>query len=373
MKNKHFFGAIYAFLLLFMLGACDDRELIEVDNSATPIVMNISAESIFLDKHFPDNPALNVTWAPATYSQPVEINYSVQASSTQDFAKFLELGNVSGSAKTATFTASQLNKVATSLGLAKDIAAPLYIRVQSYLGSGVLSSASNITKVMVTPYELDYPTFYLVGAASYVGWNSPNAQLLYKKSNMSYIYTYMQPENFRFLGQQNWSPLNYSINADGTDTGNRYFNQVSSNVAFADHENMAFSGTAGIYKIAIDATNGTQSLTITPSAITSFDVPALYLSGSMNGNDASKGIAMTKTGVGQFSITTTLADDASFKFYGQQSAGSLEWGNILANNDGNSGFLGPKGDNSNIVYKGGNSNYLITVNLKAGTYTIVKQ
>jgi hypothetical protein len=44
----------------------------------------------------------------------------------------------------------------------------------------------------------------------------------------------------------------------------------------------------------------------------------------------------------------------------------------MKDNTGNSGFLGPKGDNGNIKFAGDGSNYKITVNLKAGTYTIAK-
>ena len=75
---------------------------------------------------------------------------------------------------------------------------------------------SNVTSVKITPYKLSYPDFYLVGEASYVGWNAGSAQLFYKSDNFSTIYTYLEKDkNFRFLGQQDWNPTNYSINADG--------------------------------------------------------------------------------------------------------------------------------------------------------------
>jgi hypothetical protein len=67
------------------------------------------------------------------------------------------------------------------------------------------------------PYQVDYPDFFLVGAASAVSWNATGSQKLYKHDNISEIYTYLQPENFRFLGQQDWNPLNYSIDDSRTD------------------------------------------------------------------------------------------------------------------------------------------------------------
>jgi hypothetical protein len=90
----------------------------------------------------------------------------------------------------------------------------------------------------------------------------------------------------------------------------------------------------------------------------------------LNGWNAANAIPMTRKSEGVFELTTTLGANTEMKFLGQQAFASLEWGNILKNNNGNSGFLGPKEDNSNIVFNGNGGSYKITVNLKAGTYTI---
>ena len=49
----------------------------------------------------------------------------------------------------------------------------------------------------------------------------------------------------------------------------------------------------------------------------------------------------------------------------------LEWGNISGSGD--SRFLGPKGDSGDIKFDGGGNTYKITVDIKAGVYTIVQQ
>ena len=369
MKHNHIIKAIFAFLIFLGLSSCDDRELIQVENNAAPIVMDLSAEHIFLDSNYPDNPALNVSWSQAGYTVPVEVNYKIEASKTEDFAAPFTMGTVAQSVRTATFTVSQLNTAAQTIGLVTDVEGKMYIRVTSSLGNGHVSAISNITSVMVTPYALEYPTFYLVGAASYVGWDSGKAQMLYKKDNKSYIYTYMKPESFRFLGQQAWGPINYSIDAPGTDAANRYFKQTSPNIIFGDHENMKFTDPEGIYLLEIDADGAVQSLTATPSTL-GYTNSDLFLVGSINGWDAANAIAMTKVEEGVFEVTATLATGDEMKFIGQQAWGNLEWGHILKDNNGNSGFLGPKGDNSNIAYDGAPGTYKITVNLKAGIYTI---
>ncbi|SIS77575.1 protein of unknown function [Kaistella chaponensis] len=369
MKNKYIINAFAALLLMIGLTSCDNRELVQVDNSAAPIAMDLSAEHIFLDKNYPDNPALNVSWTQAAYTVPVEVNYKIEASKDKDFKTPYVLGTVAQSLRTATYTVSQLNTAAQTIGLTKNIEGKMFLRVISALGANQIKAVSNVTTVNVTPYALEYPNFFLVGAASYVGWNSGVAQALYKMDNFSYIYTYLSQESFRFLGQQAWSPINYSIDNPGTDAASRYFKQTSANIVFSDRENMKFTGAAGIYKIEINADGAVQSLNATASPL-GFEYPNLYVVGSLNGWNAANAIPMTRKSEGVFELTTTLGANTEMKFLGQQAFASLEWGNILKNNNGNSGFLGPKEDNSNIVFNGNGGSYKITVNLKAGTYTI---
>ena len=362
-------------LVLFGLMSCSDREVVTVDTSDAPILANLSTDRLFLDKNFPNNPALTVSWTKATYTVPVEVKYNIEASLTEDFKDFYALGTTAESTNRIAFTVEQMNKAARSLGIEPKIEGKIYIRVISSLGTNNGSpQTSNTTSLLVTPYELTFPDFYLVGEASYVGWDASKAQLLYKKSNMSYIYTYLESgKSFRFLGQKDWSPVNYSINADGIKADYKYFKQVPSTIAADGEENMKFSGATGIYKVAIDATNGVQSLAITASAVKGFDFPEIYLVGNIAGNgwNEANAVAMTKVQAGVFEFTTTLAADSEFKILGQKSWGELDWGNIIE--DGNTGFLGPKGDNGNIKFVGDGSTYKITVNLKAGIYTFVKQ
>lgn len=231
---------------------------------------------------------------------------------------------------------------------------------------------SNVTSLMITPYVLEYPNFYLVGGATYVGWTAENAQILHKKDNLSYIYTYLENNQpFRFLGQQSWNPINYSVDKEGTRANYRYFKQLSGNLLQEGDENMKFTGDTGIYKIVIDATKNIQSLNITASPVLGYDFPEVYLVGTINGWDAANAIAMTKVSSGKFEYTMKLDNGATFKVLGQKDWKELEWGNVSGS--GNSGFLGPKGDNGDIKFDGGGNTYKITVDIKAGVYTIVQQ
>lgn len=373
MKKITLSKILIAISLILMNLACDNRDLITVENIEAPKILDLSSETLVLDSNFPKNPALVVTWEAAKYTAPTEVYYRLETSAMQTFENSVELSVLDKSITNVTFTTEQINAAAATIGLPVGVSSTMYLRVVAYLGNKAVSAVSNTTSLKVTPYVLSYPDFYIVGAASYVGWNAGSAQLLYKKDNLSYIYSYLESgQPFRFLGQQDWNPTNYSIDQDGTNTPYRYFKQVPSTIAQDGVENMKFSGATGIYKILIDATVGVQSLAITASPIPTFDIPQLYIVGNIAGNNWSEtnAIAMTKISAGVFEFTTTLPNDSAFKILGQQSWGALDWGNISA--DGDSGFLGPKGDNGNINFVGDGSSYTITVNVKAGTYKIVK-
>ena len=368
---------VFAIIAVMGLIACEDRNDTIIDTTKSPIVVDLSTSKLILDSNFPKNPALTIFWDATQYTVPTEIQYRIEVSSDDKFTKPFTLNTLKESIRSSTFTAEQMNTAAVSIGLVPYVEGKMYIRVISYLGSNnSMVATSNITSLKITPYKLSYPDFYLVGEASYVGWNAGASQILYKSDNFSTIYTYLENgKNFRFLGQQGWDGTNYSINSDGIRDNYKYFKQASSNIAKADgdDENMKFSGTTGIYKVTIDATSEIKSITAVASPISEYDFAEVYLVGNIAGNgwDATNAISMTKVSNGVYEFVSTLASNTEFKIIGQKSFGSLDWGNISG--DGNSGFIGPKGDNGNIKFVGDGSSYKITVNLKAGVYTIKKQ
>lgn len=243
--------------------SCQDRDTLSVENQSAAILMDLSKETVFLDQYFPDNPALNITWDAAKYTQPTELKYKIEASKTADFTQPVLVKIVEESQRTATFTVSEMNTISEKIGLLPNVQGTMYFRVSSFVGVGgeYLVAQSNVTPVKITPYELVFPDFYLVGAASPVGWDASKAMLLTKNKEIATIVTTLNGgEPFRFLGQQDWNPLNYSIDQDGTRTNYRYFKQVPSTIVQDGEENMKFTGATGTYKITINAK--AQTLTI---------------------------------------------------------------------------------------------------------------
>ncbi|MCG2792650.1 MAG: SusE domain-containing protein [Weeksellaceae bacterium] len=337
---------------------------------AGPIVTAPTAgSSLVLNSADQSAIATTMTWNDYS-SYGVDVKYLVEIAKTGT-TSFVSVGEVTN-VKSLAITNKDLNTAVVNTGATINQENDMDVRVTASTtstgGSIVLKSA--IVTFKVTPYQVDYPNFYLVGGASAVAWNAGNAIKLYKNDNLSEIYTYLQPDSFRFLGQQDWNPLNYSIDDPRTNAANRYFKTVSSNVEYGDPENLKFTGAAGIYKVVINADFGIKSLTVTPTT-SSWDIPNLYLAGSIQGWNAGSALPFQPKGNGVFeSDPLEMPDGAEFKFLGQQDWSGKEWGNI--HTAGNTGFLGPNGDNNNIKFDGGGNYYTITVDLKKGTYKLVQ-
>ncbi|WP_125203162.1 SusE domain-containing protein [Chryseobacterium sp. SC28] len=335
-----------------------------------PIVTAPTAGStLVLDAADQSAIAMTFTWDDYS-SYGVDVKYLVEIAKTGT-TSFVSVGEVTN-AKSLAVTNKDLNTAVVNTGATINQANDMDVRVTATTSSvgGSIVLPSDIVTFKVTPYQVDYPDFYLVGGASAAGWNAGNAIKLFKNDNLSEIYTYLQPDNFRFLGQQDWNPLNYSIDDPRTNASNRYFKTVSSNVEYGDPENMKFTGTAGVYKVVINADFGVKSLTVTPTTAP-WDIPNLYLAGSIQGWNAGAALAFQPKGNGVFeSDPLEMPDGAEFKFLGQQDWSGYEWGNL--HTAGNSGFLGPNGDNNNIKFDGGGNYFTITVDLKKGTYKLVQ-
>lgn len=331
-----------------------------------PVITNPKGGNTFvLDQTNASGVVTTVTWDDyATY--PVDVTYTVEIRKVGSTA-WTPAGSVVN-ARSIDWVTSDFNEALASAGLVPNVAQEVEVRVTSSTVSagGTLVKASEPVTITVTPYIAQYLDFYLVGGGTAVGWNAGGAQKLLQTNNISEIYMYLEQNgDFRFLGQQDWNPLNYSLNTDGIRPEYKYFNTWPETVVRSGDENMKFTGASGIYKITID--QNTRALNIEPSAIPT--VPAqVYLVGSINGWDAAAAIPMDKISDGLFEYVTQLPDNAEFKFIGQQSWGDLEWANI--HTAGNSGYLGPKGDNNNIQFSGGGNFYKITVDIKRGIFKI---
>lgn len=321
--------------------------------------------------------ATTITWNDySKYGSGVTYDVAIAAKGSTNFISLgtivIPVNNPDNVQKSLSLTNKELNTAALNVGaiINKENELDFKVTAKTSFSTPDIVLVSAIVTAKVIPYKIDYPDFFLVGGASAVDWDAANSIKFYKHDNISEIYTYLQPNDFRFLGQADWNPINYSIDAVGIKDNYKYFKTVSSNIEKAGgDENMKFTGVAGIYKVVIDADFGVKSLTATATTSV-WDIPNLYLVGSIQGWNAAGAEKFESLGNGKFTMTRQIPDNAQFKFLGQQDWSGKEWGNI--HSSGNTGFLGINGDNDNISINGGDSTYTITVDLKAGTYKLTK-
>ncbi|TDX83121.1 SusE domain-containing protein [Epilithonimonas xixisoli] len=340
--------------------------VITAPTNGSTIVLNSSDQSAI---------ATTITWSDySKYGATVKYLVEIAKKGSSDFVSLGEvtipIPNPDNITRSLAISNKDLNTAALNAGAVVNVETELDFRVtaKTEFSTPGIELISEVSTAKLTTYQVDYPDFFLVGGASAVGWNASGAQKLHKHDNISEIYTYLQPDEFRFLGQADWNPINYSMDVAGIKDNYKYFKTVSSNIVKGGgDENMKLTGTAGIYKVVIDADFGVKSLTVTPTTA-SWDIPNLYLVGSLQGWSDSTAEAFSPIGNGKFEMIREIPDGAEFKFLGQQNWTGKEWGNIHA--VGNTGFLGPNGDNNNIKFDGGGTFYTITVDLKMGTYTI---
>jgi hypothetical protein len=333
-----------------------------------PVITSPTAgQSIVLNGLTPNVAAATVKWTDYTYG--VEVNYNVEIA-PKGSTTFVSGGTVKD-AKELMWTNFTLNDAVLKFGLAVGVVSEVQVRVTAKTQSagGTISKTSDIVLFKVTPYAPAYVDFFLVGGGTAVGWNATSSQVLYKNNEVAEIYTYLNNNgDFRFLGQQDWNPINYSLNDAAIKDSYKFFNAWSANLQPSGDENIRFTGDSGMYKVAIN--QNSRAITVTPSSIPTLPTN-VYLVGSIQGWNPTTALEMTQIGDGLYEYMIAIAPNSEFKFLGQQSWGDLEWANI--HTDGNSGFLGPKGDNNNIKYNGTGGMYKITANIKLGTYKVTPQ
>lgn len=323
-----------------------------------------AGQSIVLNATAPTAVATTVKWSDYVYGTNVSYNVEIAPGGSTAFASAGTTENV----KELSWTNFQLNDAVLKLGGVVGVAKDIQIKVTATTASagGTINKTSDIVTFKVTPYQPAFVDFYLVGGGTAVGWNATSSQILYRNNDVAEIYTYLQNEGeFRFLGQQDWNPINYSLNDAAIKDNFKFFNTWSTSLQPAGDENIKFTGNSGMYKITID--QNSRGITVTPSAIPTLPTN-VYLVGSLTGWNASTAVEMNQVGDGVYELEIAVPANSEFKFIGQQAWGDLEWANI--HTDGNSGFLGPKGDNNNIKYNGTGGTYKITANIKLGTYSV---
>lgn len=370
MKNiKYLFISLLAVLFV----ACDDD--FDTPNVTEPVqgtapVLNELAEEIdlVLMKKNEGETIVELTWSETTFADPIGVRYYVQIDTVgNEFANPLEFDRIAET--TTAIKVGALNELISGrYPPAKKV--ELEARIRAFANEDLNSLYSNAVSMKVTPY-LDVPIpseFYIYGTATSES-DVTKALKAYGANDIFTKYLKLTKDGlFKFAEKQG---------SDGYDYNFGKFATKSDNIEAAgdDAGNFKFTGETGWYKVEADFVSSSLNITshVVGSATYGFDYDNLYLVGDYNATDptwdAGNAVAFTKVSEGVYTIEKALKDGAQFKFIGQQSWGDLDWGNIQEN--GNTGILGPKTANGNITFDGGDAEYDITVDLNAGTFSIV--
>ncbi|MFC5873487.1 protein of unknown function [Chryseobacterium arachidis] len=282
---KHIFKIFTVAFLAIMAVSCEKDEDQAVLNEITQAKITSSQTTLILDKNSPDDNVLNVAWSKAAF------DLSVVSTQQLQFAikgkNFVGASNIDAVDTPLEFTNKELNTIALALGATPDVATEIEIRLRTMVGQGAYYS--NAITLNVTPYFLgpvyNYTDLYLIGDATAAGWTNEvtNTKFLpLQKASVAgnYSYTgYFAQGAFKIIKTPgNWDPQ-YGMDSPGilsTSGG-------SGNITVA---------TAGYYKLTINTTALTYTLTSIPSPSTNYT--SISMIGTASG-DWSTDVDLQKT------------------------------------------------------------------------------
>ncbi len=353
-----------------------DKVVLDMEDTIAPQLTNPADGGTYvLLKSEANNVFAAFAWTEAVYNIEglPEVKYILQVDYADSlFKNARDLANTAD--LTADVTVITINQRLLALeaepGVAKDFA----FRVFSYISidSEYTYAYSDTITLTITPYadEVTANPIYLLGNATSVGWSNTAALELTPVTDSQYgIVAALNGQFIKFisvLGQ--WAPQ------WGKDTGDAN----EGTLAYRPTEDVpdppaidVSALTPGEYYILAD----TAALTykITPSTM------ELYLMGTATeaGLDNTAALAMTKDGVGLFSITAELTAGETLFFievlgenlpmFGTNNEGTAEAGKLVRRAEA--------GDPEVVLIPApaASGNYLIEVNLSSRTYTITAQ
>lgn len=348
-------------LILFVLmtvffAACEkDKENVLLKETITANdLSNLSGSTFVLLMDNKDLTFQTFTWTEVDYGFAAVVTYTVQMDKkTNNFSSPIDLVAVTN-ATTAAITVGELNRLLLAAGLAPDAAADVQFRVKSTIHTAVTPVYSDVTEANVTPYAVVFPPIYMTGAAT-GGWNWDMYTYKILPSTSPNVYEtigrFISGEAFRFFKQPDWGPTSYNY---------PYFTTVSNlfeNASDGD-SNFKFIGTTGFYRVTVNMTTKTVTMT-------AVDDQVLFATGAALGgwNWDTDFIQLTWLSDGIYRATTDFANE-TFRFFGQQG-----WSPVGYNYPYfNGGTVSPLFENaadgdSNFRFIGTPGSYTITVNL----------
>jgi hypothetical protein len=256
------------------LTSCEDDSSLEITSGPAQfrIIAPVDGDAILLDKDYPNNPALTVSWEDAVYNgTPTQISYTVEVDKDGDeFDNPYVLGTSSGNS--LTFKVSEVNTAAAKIGLTPNALGTMNVRIKATIGTvGAEAMFSDVVNYSVTPYlSYLFKDYFLVGAATAPGWNNNNNNPpLWRNPSNSDQYEYTgyfvgggtAAAQFKILETLGlWQPQ-WGTNGGSAQSGSLAGNPATQS---GDPGEFTITGPSGYYKFAMNMATGVRTFSITP-------------------------------------------------------------------------------------------------------------
>jgi hypothetical protein len=338
MKNL-IYKTIFLASFLLVLGACEDKEFVELNPDANTVV-SLSTDTVVLLEDTAADEAVTVSWTDPDFGFDAAPSYKIYidfAGGDFSAAQIIPVG----SDLSKVFTQGELNGKLLSLGVTPGEATAIDFMVETKLSDFQIMNSEPVT-LTVTAYSslLDLSTNWgVVGSATPGGWGNPDIPDLpfytTDTPGVYVAYVTLRSGEIKFRLDNAWT-TNYGDNgADGT------LEQDGANIAVV----------AGTYKITVNSNDLTWSMEAYSWGIVG-DATA-------NGWGGPDFMMHYNSYQDNWKAVVTLLDGSiKFRF-------NNDWG-LNYGDTGVDGILDPSGDNIAVTA----GNYLVTMDLNTLEYTL---
>ncbi len=283
---KKIINLILSGIAIISINSCTDDDLLVFTAQDVDGPSIVTANStVTLNSDIEEDQAFTLVWNDANYNANTPVTYKIEAAAAgTDFAA-LELAATT-TERSFTWTVSQLNNLAITLGLNVDEEGAVEMRVNSSVGTndGLTMTSGNII-LTVVPYSTETPKLWLPGnyaASSGYGsnWNpsDPETPFLQAESFSvpnyeGYVY-FTGPYNDGDPSPQfKMTPTNANFDGDYGDTGDNNGDFSGTIEQDGDVNAGTPGGEAGYYKINVNLEALTYTMVATQWAITGAATP----------------------------------------------------------------------------------------------------
>ncbi|SFU46819.1 protein of unknown function [Pustulibacterium marinum] len=252
-------------ILVFSGMACeDDAELTMLAALSFPAEIQTSATEIILSEENTYEPVVAFSWEEVVYHIDAQVTYTLAIDTEADIYGETAWDNaqritVGGDVLSKQFSGSELNTIATELGLPADVASEVFVRVEAYMDRYVYS---NPIAISVTPFTPEVLAGQLYVPGAYQGWDPASAAVLNEVESGVYQGFVTFPEElgleFKITPEPNWD-ISYGYDANGNfalanDTSNLSVPVAGSYMLTVNTNTMTFTATAYSWGIIGPAT-----------------------------------------------------------------------------------------------------------------------